>query len=90
MYVGVSSADDLIEQNAEGNRSSAKYSLVIQAIAEDSGISVDETDVAGYFEAQMGTSDYSEYATSYGMPYLKQIALSQKVWDYICDNAVLE
>jgi trigger factor len=89
-YVGVASADELIETNAESNRQEAQCSLVIQAIAEDAKISVTNEDVANYFERQMGSADYSEYEVSYGLPYLKQAVLSERVMDYLSEHTVLE
>jgi trigger factor len=89
-YVGVESADELVEANSESNRQSAQYSLVIQAIAEDAKISVTNEDVANYFESQTGSPDYSEYEESYGLPYLKQAVLSQSVMDYLSGHTVLE
>jgi trigger factor len=88
--VGVESADELIETNSESSRQAAQYSLVIQAIAEDAKISVTNEDVADYFESQMGSPDYSEYEENYGLPYLKQVVLSQKVIDYLSEHTILE
>ena len=88
-YVGVSSMDELIEISQEENFNNAKYSLVAQAIAEDADISVDNEDVVAFFTEYMGTSDYSSYEEQYGLPYLKQVALQQKVLDFIVENAVL-
>ncbi len=89
-YAGVSSLDELIESNSENNTKSAKYSLVIQAIAEDAEITVSGEDVASYFKEQTGTDDYSQYEENYGKPYLKQTVLSQKVMDYLVEHTVLE
>jgi len=88
--VGVSDIDELMSKNYEANISDAKHGLVLQAIAEDGGFSVVEEDVKNYFVTNMGTDDYSGYAEQYGMPYLKQFVLYQKVLQYIADNAVLK
>ena len=82
--MGVSSVDELIESNRDSYLQSAKYTLVAQAVAEDADISVSEDDMVGYF------NDYSQYEEKYGLPYLKQIVLFQKVISYIIDNATLE
>ena len=84
-YVGVADVDALKEANRETIISEATYALVIQAIAEDAGITVDEADLVKYLE----TDDYSSFVEQYGLPYLKQYALAQKVVDYVVDNAVL-
>lgn len=89
-YMGVATTDELIQENITGITEDANLSLIIQAIAEDIGISVSDEDVAAYFETYMGSDDYSEYEEYYGMPYLKLITLNQTVMDYLGDKAILE
>lgn len=81
MY-GFASVDELIESDSEITLKNATYNLVIQAVAEDAGISVSDAD----FEE----SGYANYEEVYGVPYLKQYILQQKVFDYILENAVLQ
>jgi len=88
VYVRVSSVDILLEKNRGTNEENARFSLVIQAIAEDAGIAVSEDDVASYFKKHRGMEDYAEYEADYGLPYLKFITLQQAVMDHIVDNAV--
>jgi len=88
-YEGVSNTKELIEKNRENNSKSARYYLVNQAIAEDAGISVSDEDLTNYFTKYTKSSDYSSYKEQYGLPYLKQIVLCQKVIDVIIKNAVL-
>jgi hypothetical protein len=40
-------------------------------------------------KCKTGSSEYSSYEDEYGLPYLKQLVLYQKVLDYITENAVL-
>ena len=82
-YLYVANVDELIENYKEDNRKNATFSLVCQAIAEDTGIAVSDEDLEKYIP------DYASYEGEYGLPYLKQYALSQKVMDYIIENAVL-
>lgn len=89
-YVGVDSKDALIEQNAEANKQTATYSLIVQAVAEDQKFTANDEDVKNYFSEYMGADDYSQYEEQYGMNYLKQVALSQKVLNYLTENAKLE
>jgi trigger factor len=89
-YVGVASIDDLIADTAEDTVTSAKYGLVMQAVAEDLKISVSDDDVASYFRDEMKVDDYSGFVDDYGMPYIKQVVLNQRVLKYLADNAVLE
>ena len=88
-YVGVAGMDELIESSQDENTNNARYSLAIQAVAEDAGISVNDEEVAAFFAEYMGTSDYSSYEEEYGLPYLKQLVLQQKVVNFIIENAVL-
>jgi len=88
-YVGVATIDELIEANSASLTEAASFGLIIQAIAEDAGISVSDEDVAAYFKDYTGLDDYSTYEEEYGMPYLKLITLQQAVVDYLEDNAVL-
>ncbi len=89
-YVGVSTMDELLENSKDAITENAKLNLIIQAIAEDAGISVTDDDVAAYFTEYMGTGDYSEYEETYGMPYLKSNVLKQAVLDNLVDNTVME
>jgi trigger factor len=89
-YVGALSLEELITSESDNMATSAKFNLIIQAVAEDANITVTSEDVANYFKEQMGTDDYSEYEEMYGMPYLKQAVLSQMVMDYLAEHAVLE
>lgn len=87
--MGISGVEELTYINYESNLAEAKYGLVLQAIAEDYGFGVSDEDLKDYFLAYMGTDDYSQYETEYGLPYLKQFALYQKILDFIVENAVL-
>jgi trigger factor len=88
-YVGVATIDELLEVNSANMIEAANFYLIIQAIAEDAGISVSDEDVAAYFKNYAGLDDYSDYEENYGMPYLKLITLQQVVMDYLENNAVL-
>ena len=86
---GVSNVDALIESNKSSNLKSATYALVTQAVAEDANLSVSDEDLVNFFAEYVGSSDYSSYEEQYGLPYLKQVTLCQKVLDYISDHAVI-
>ena len=88
-YVGFSNVDELIEYNHDNYLSEAKYNLISQAVAETMGISVSDEDLADFFGEHTESSDYSVYEEIYGLPFLKQSVLYQKVFDYIVENAVL-
>ena len=85
---GFSSVDELIESYNEDNVSSATFYLVAQAVAEDAGMSVGDEDLEEFFFNNFGSADYSSYEEQFGLPYLKQVVLCQKVIDYVTENAV--
>lgn len=89
-YVGVATIDELIQKNNEVLKENASLSLIIQAIAEDADISVNDEDVAAYLKDYAGLEDYSEYKETFGMPYLKLMTLNQSVMDHIMDNSVMQ
>jgi trigger factor len=89
-YLGVATIDELLQANKANMTEAANLYLIIQAIAEDAGISVNDEDVAAYFKDYASLDDYSEYEENYGMPYLKLITLQQVVMGYLEDNAVLK
>ncbi len=82
-YLEVETIEDMYEDNREHNEQIASLYLIVQAIAEDAGITVSETDVGQYFKRYMGIDDYSEYAETYGLPYLQMIVLQHTVFDYL-------
>ena len=82
-YMGLAGKDELIEQNRDNIIEDIKRSLVIQAVAEDAGISVGDEDMDSYLPS------YALYIEQYGLPWLKQYVLGQKVIDYIRENADL-
>ena len=82
-YMGLSDVNELIVQNRNSLTGEAKRSLVVQAVAEDAGISITADDIAYYMP------DYMSYVDQYGIPWLAQYTLGDKVIDYIIENAVL-
>ena len=88
--IGVSKVNELIELNYERNMEIATYSLVIQAIAEKVGISIDKDDLDDFISKNFGVGSYSSLEERYGLPFLKQVTLTEKVIEYVVVNAVLE
>ena len=89
VYVRVSSIERLIEKNLEDINNNAKFSLVIQGIAEDAGISATDDVVNAYVKKHLEEQNYTEYVDTYGLPYLRYITLQQAVMDYLVDHADL-
>ena len=86
---GFSSVEECIEDAHDDLAESATYLLVIQAVAEDAGISVSDEDMTKYSSEHLWSSDISTQVDYYGLPYVKQSVLGQKVLDYIAESAVL-
>lgn len=89
-YMGIESREALIADNYDYSVEGASFYLAVQAIAEDAGITVSDEDVASYFDHYYGTTDYTQYEEAYGLPYLKQAVLNQRVMDLMQENAVME
>lgn len=89
-YMGVASTEELLAMYEEDNTTTAKFYLLIQAIAEKEGISVSQEDLDAYFLDYAGTEDYSQLEEYYGKPYLHLMVLTQAVLDHLESKAVLE
>ena len=90
MAAGVSSTDELLENQRDALDSTAKSYLVFQAIVEEQGFTASDDDVTDYIESQTGSTDVSTYEEQYGMPYLKLLVLMQKVGNFLTENATIE
>lgn len=89
-YLGYETADELAASYDEYNLQTATFQLIVQAIAEDLGLSAGEAEVTDYFARHLGVDDHSEYEAYYGAPYLTLVALEQLVMDNLVANAALE
>jgi trigger factor len=89
MTTGYSTIEELAVASSAENEEYARYSLIVQAVAETAGIKATDADVADYFLTQMGLTDYSTYEADYGLPYLKQVVMSRMVMDYLYEQATL-
>ncbi len=87
---GANSTEELLDMKLEQNKNTASLFLLLQAIAEDAGISVKEDDAIEYFSSISQTGDHSQYENIYGMPHLKMFTLQRKVLEYIKENMILE
>jgi len=87
---GVGSFDEFFEKNEDIINQSAAFGIVTQAIAEDLKLSIGNDDLALFFLENTGSPDYSQYEELYGLPYLKNDMLKQRVINHIVENAVLK
>ena len=81
----LNNAQELVESKADEVEESAKYFLVMQAIAEDAGIIPTNADVEEFF----GES-YESNKEQYGAPYLSQYYIHEKIVELLINEAVLE
>lgn len=89
---GYDSVDAFVEAQKADLENAAKQMLILQAVAEDAGLSVTEADVDKLLRDDMGVSSddaLKSYKENLGMPYLMQVALDEAVYDLISGSAVL-
>ena len=86
---GFENAEDFIEHNQEAIETEARLSLILQAVAEDAGITANIQDVTDFFIENFGSEDFSEFEEAYGLPWLKQFIREQMIMDYISEQAIL-
>ena len=82
-YLGYDTLEEMQEKERATYTANAQYSLVSMAIAERENFKIDDETLSSYFLENMGSSDYSEYEATYGLPYLKHIVLSDMALDHL-------
>jgi len=86
---GFDNLNDFLEASRGDISNTATFSLVLQAVAEDADISLNEQELLDFLEnMHPGGSDM--LIEMYGMPWLKQFARNQITFDHILENIVLE
>ena len=86
--LGFESLEDFLEEMRPDIESNARFSLVLQAIAQDAGITVGTADVSQFFIENFDTDDFSMFEEFYGLPWLKQFIRNEKVLDLIKEYVV--
>lgn len=74
------SVDELLAYNEEAIVDAVKSQMVIQAIVEDAGLTLDPAVAA----------EYDEYVESYGQPYVNQYAMTRQVMDLVLKGVTVE
>jgi len=87
--MGFESVEDFIESSQVDIESEARFSLVMQAVAEDMGMIITSLEVTNFFIEHFDTSDFTMFEDIYGLPWLKQFVRNEKIMEFIRDNAVL-
>jgi len=88
--IGFDSREAFLKDAHDDLRAGGEYYLIIQAIAEQEGMTFTADDLAAYFEDSTGSADYSTYEEEYGIGYLYFVLSNTKVLDMITDSAVME
>lgn len=86
--MGIESEAALIEKMKDQIEDSAKQLLILQAVAEDADLQVNEGSIKEYFKNNMGTEDFSKYDEHFGRPYVSLVVMSELSNSYLIDNAV--
>lgn len=77
---GFASIDELLAYNEEGILNAVRSQLMLQAVAEDAGLTLDT----------QAAAQYDKYVESYGQPYVNQYALNRQAIQLIVDGAKVE
>ena len=88
--IGYKDSDELIEASREEINEQIKKDLIIQAIAEEQSITMNEDLLAEYFKNSYDIEDYSSYVERYGIGYIMYSALSEIVLKTVAGEAVFE
>jgi len=86
---GYNSIEEFLEDIRDEIEMEARFTLILQAVAEDANINASVQDVADFFLEHFGSEDFSMFEEMYGLPWLKQFIRNQMVMEYIIENAIL-
>jgi len=89
-WYGIETLEEFLELYRDEIEDEARLSLVLQAVAEDAGITATMQDIYDFFLDNMGVTDISEFEDRFGLPWLKQYIRNQMVVEYIMENIVRE
>lgn len=88
-YLSVANAEEFLVQNQASIEETAKFYLVLQAIAEENLITVSDDDVKTNLTKTISAEEYPDFQATYGMPYLKMMVLNQKAVELMVEKANL-
>ena len=86
---GFAGIEEFLEDSRADIERDAKTSLILQAVAEDAGITASHQDVTDFFIENFDTDDFSMFEDMYGLPWLKQFIRNRMVIEYIIERAVM-
>ena len=90
----VNSEEEYLEKYSDNLKTQAKNAMLIQALSEYFNVSISDDDVKEYFtsagEENKNALSYDEAVKEYGLPYLKQFLLQDKVLSHVSEKAIFE
>ena len=87
----VDTEEAYLEKNSESLKNQAKNAMLIQALAEYYGLSINDDEVKDYFTSEdEDMLTYDDAVKEYGLPYLKQYLLQDKVIAHVTEMTAFE
>lgn len=87
---GFTSVEDLVDQAADSVKTQAQQALLLQAVAEKTGVKVDTDMLNAEFANQFGTKDPTPLSQLYGENYVKYQLMSSIVMQGLIDQVQYE
>ncbi len=85
------SEEEYLEKNKDQLATQAKNAMLIQALSEYYGLSISDDEVKDYFKSdQEDALTFDDAVKEYGLPYLKQYLLQDKVISHVTSMANFE
>lgn len=88
-WFGYGSIEEFLGASHEEILQESRFSVAMQAIAEDAGIVVEYGDVVQYFAESFFIDNIDSLVELYGLPWLKQFVRTQRVIDLVVENVVV-
>jgi len=85
---GFESVEELFEASREEIMGNAKFSMIMQAVAEDYGFTITMDDIVTFFIDNVGTDDITGFEEMFGLPWLKQYIRNHMMLEYIIERVV--
>ncbi len=90
-YLGITDIEQVLELSEAAIRQGAEQTMYFQAIAEKENLTnISREEIRNYCKEITGNSDFSSLRKIYGMPYLKQLVRTQKVFKLISERASIQ
>lgn len=88
-YTEYTNMDEVISAKKEEVFESAKWAIIMQAIAEENDIIVTDEDIDAYFLDNISTVNYADVKEQFGIKYIRMMILQEEVADLLISEATL-